>query len=470
MNVRFCFRLNGLRYEGTLSGRDAEDIVRGLRFNVHARRPVYQQLPSLIAGDSGFWRRVIELHNHQAGDNQPFVSSAGAFLAFCERAGYAERCAEDSRPSTAGGASTDVREAIRDYCPRCFQGALTRITGKALPGQPLRRRAGAEELMKAVAWFAAGLLGAAWLVTTGRHLAFLPAFWMMTVHGARTLQVQMIHQAAHGTLVGTKNRPLERLNHALGHLLSIVLLVEGFESYRRSHLHDHHHPRRLSTAVDPTVRLLQSVGLRPGLPVDRLWIRLLISLVSPVFHARRVLARLRSQLGDGPWPRRATALAYLGTLIGLAVAMGNLPALLLAWFVPLFPLYEVSATLRLCVEHEWPAELFARHGQVDHLELTHAVFCGARPPAATTSALARVGWAARMAGHALVRFLVLVGDTPCHDYHHRHPQDRDWPNVIIRRQRDSEAEAARGRAVYTEHWGLCSAIQAQFAVLASYQP
>jgi fatty acid desaturase len=372
--------------------------------------------------------------------------------------------------SAAPTDAVDVRQALGAACPSVFQGLLTRLTGKALRGQELPARSGVSLLLQAVAWLMAGVAGATWLVVAGHCWIFLPLFWLMTVHGARVLQVQMAHQASHGTLVGTPGRPRPRSNRLLGQGISIALVVENFEVYRRAHLHDHHHPRRLSTDVDPTVRLLKSAGLRAGLSVGELWARLLGSLVSPLFHARRVLTRLCVQFRGAPPACRAASLLYLGALVSAVALTGHWAALLLAWFVPLFPLYEISATLRLAVEHEWPAESFHQaQGDVDHLAMTHAVFCGAAPPERGASPLAWAGWAVRMAGHGLARFLVLVGDTPSHDFHHRHPQDPDWANVIVLRQQELIEDEERGQQVYTERWGLLHAIHQQFRTLAAYK-
>jgi len=363
----------------------------------------------------------------------------------------------------------DVRQAIAELCPRFMQSFLSRLTGKALPGQEMAVRSGVTLLIQAAIWLVSGAVGASWVVAADQCWFLLPVFWAMSVHGSRTLQVQMIHQAAHGTLVGTRDRPRASANRFLGNVLSTILLVENFDAYRRAHLHDHHHPKRLSTSADPTVSLLRSAGLAPGLSVRKLWLRLVGSLVSPLFHGRRILARLQGQLGGSTMKWRSAALLYLSALLMVAAFTDNLLTLLLAWFVPLFPLYEASATLRLCVEHEWPAESFQVNGEVDHLAMTHGVFCGSEPPEHKAGLLAWTGWLLRMIGHGLARFLVLVGDTPCHDYHHRHPQEHDWAIVITQRRDDLAADQACGRSVYTERWGILTAIQTQFERLAAWR-
>jgi hypothetical protein len=357
---------------------------------------------------------------------------------------------------------TGVREAMAVRCRWFPQGLLSRLTGRALPGQAVRRRSRGEALSVAIGWTVAGVAGGLLVAVAGGAWWWLiPVAWAAAVHGARTLQVQMIHQAAHGTLIGRRRG---RLNDCVGRVLSAVLLVEEFTTYRRSHLHLHHPPTKLSTAVDPTVRYLVALGLAPGLGRGVLVWRLITGLLNPVFHLRRVTERIGSHFcGTGPVYRAAVAVYLLGlAFAGWAVGW----PVLVAWVIPLFPLYEIAAALRLCVEHEWP-----RADAAALPEVTHGVFCGHRPPAAGLPdgrrLIAWACWWAAMGGHALCRWLVLVGDTPCHDYHHDFPQSLEWPNEIELRQRDCDRRAVLGLPPRTEVWGLFDAIDRQFRLLSA---
>ena len=66
----------------------------------------------------------------------------------------------------------------------------------------------------------------------------------------------------------------------------------------------------------------------------------------------------------------------------------------------------------------------------------------------------------------LVRVIVLVGDAPCHDYHHRKPASRRWTSYIQARQQDAQAGSAVFQTGYSETWGLFRAIQATLASLS----
>src|SRR5206468_7765637 len=74
------------------------------------------------------------------------------------------------------------------------------------------------------------------------------------------------------------------------------------------------------------------------------------------------------------------------------------------------------------------------------------------------SAAAYARWLFRLLFiHFPARYLILTGDAVCHDYHHRHPRDRDWPNYIFARQADQDA-GHPGWPPYEEVWGLVPAI------------
>ncbi len=217
-------------------------------------------------------------------------------------------------------------------------------------GQTLRMRTRLEVLFVAIAWTVVGAsLGMSAAIAGGVGYALLPVAWAMTIHGARTLQVQLVHQAAHRTLFDSR-----LANLVFGHLISGLLIIEEFSRYRDSHFRLHHHPARLSTTVDPTVQYLLSLGIEPGVSRSRLWARLATNLLSPIFHMRRIVARISSHFHkETHWGYRLSMVSYF-TLIALTVwPFGFGSAILLGWLMPLFLGFEISAALRLCVEHDW---------------------------------------------------------------------------------------------------------------------
>src|SRR3546814_20241956 len=67
--------------------------------------------------------------------------------------------------------------------------------------------------------------------------------------------------------------------------------------------------------------------------------------------------------------------------------------------------------------------------------------------------------------HLFSRLFVLVGDAPCHDYHHRRPGSRKWPSYIHERQADLLRGCPAYPVTYIETWGLFRAIDENLASL-----
>lgn len=93
-------------------------------------------------------------------------------------------------------------------------------------------------------------------------------------------------------------------------------------------------------------------------------------------------------------------------------------------------------------------------------------FLGEAPPR-NQSLLAWVVWGLRMvAYHLPVRIVILPGELPEHDWHHRNPHNPDWSNGIYAREWDREAPCLGLPETYTEIWGLFNAIDHVFECLS----
>ncbi|MFD3416360.1 hypothetical protein [Streptomyces decoyicus] len=165
-------------------------------------------------------------------------------------------------------------------------------------------------------------------------------------------------------------------------------------------------------------------------------------LVSPRFHFAFAVSRTRSFWSESARSEKVCALALYGLTIAATVLSGTWPALLVIWFVPLIPLFQMSNTLRLCVKHTFPEPgVEVRHGREYFSSLTNAIFIGDPIPYAGLPfgrrLAAWVRWTLRLVFlHVPSRYLVLTGDTVVHDYHHRYPAARNWANYILARQQD----------------------------------
>ncbi|MFD3540135.1 fatty acid desaturase [Streptomyces sp. NPDC058662] len=374
-----------------------------------------------------------------------------------------------STPGPVAEAS-DPRESMT-VLPGFLQYPLTIFTGKALPGQRSLGWTPTFHLVTATASMVAGALlstvgyalGGAWL------LLLLPG-WAVTLHGMRNLRMMVYHQCSHRNMY--RRRKPDRI---IGHAVSSLLVIQNFQRYSREHVSDHHATHHM-TLQDPTVQaFLVSLGMHPGLTRRQMWRRLLGKLVSPRFHFAFAVSRVRSFLTESARSEKVSALCLYGTAIAVTVPTGTWAALLVVWFVPLVPLFQISNTLRLCVKHTFPkAGVEDRHSRAYFASLTNAIFIGEPVPShrlpAVRRALAWTRWTARLLFvHAPSRYLVLTGDTVVHDYHHLHPRSPDWANYLFVRQQDAE-RGGPGRPPYQEVWGLVPAISHVFDSLTAADP
>lgn len=350
--------------------------------------------------------------------------------------------------------------------PKAAQLPLTLLTGKPYEGQrPLHLTATAHLVGALVSITAGVVLGTVGWRLGGWALPLLPAGWAMTLHGMRNIRMMVYHQCAHRNMYRRAH-----VDTALGRLVAALLLVQNFRGYSREHVADHHALHHM-TVRDPTVQaFLTGLRLRPGMSRRAMWRRLLGHLVSPRFHLMFAAARVRSFVSGSAPVEKAAALLIYGTAAAVVTVLGAWPAFAVVWLIPLFPLFQVANTLRLCVKHTFPApDVTERRGKAYFAGLTNAIFIGeAAPVGGGVRPWAR--WALRMAFvHAPARYLVLTGDTVCHDFHHRRPATRRWADYIFERQRDA-ADPGHGWPPYREVWGLVPAIDAVFDSLRVADP
>jgi fatty acid desaturase len=172
--------------------------------------------------------------------------------------------------------------------------------------------------------------------------------WMVTVHGARKGQVVINHHAVHTNVTGQK-----RYDQMLAEVVSTLLLIQDYRGYFGDHVRVHHDPKQLATPADPDLQFLLLLGFRPGMRREALWRRLYWTLVSPRFHSLFLRARLKANYVTAPVYRRIMAGCYAAAVVaGLALTGAWLPWVV-AWVVPVFPLYHVAALLQFICEHNW---------------------------------------------------------------------------------------------------------------------
>jgi fatty acid desaturase len=356
---------------------------------------------------------------------------------------------------------TDVRIELYNRLPHFLQPLITVVCGKPYPGQrPTTWTSTSHAFHSLLTTFLGCML--AWIAWHAGWLWAVPSGWLLIVSGVRKMQVVVMHHCAHETVFASRWG-----NHLLGTAISIVLLVKAFTQYKIDHM-AHHSNKTLLTESDETIQFLVGYArLEVGIRKEVLWRRLLLGLLSPFFHARWLLDRIAAGLCSKFYWHNLLALSYWIAVLWTIKAHHAWAAFAITWVFPITLFYNISATLRLAAEHTFPADEHVRQqrGMRFVCQATQAVFLASKPPR-QGDMLGWCAWTGQMVGHVLARMLVLVGDTPCHDYHHRHPQSRHWVNYIFARQDDAAAGAPGFPEPYQETWGLIHTINGNLEAMS----
>ncbi len=357
----------------------------------------------------------------------------------------------------------DVRATYLRF-PAWTQHFWTWQTGKALPGQqPLLRHTWASYLAVTLALFLSGLTVstlAVGLMFPYWYLALL-AGWTLTVTGERMMVLVIAHQALHRRFSGRAG-----VDRFWGEVVTVLSAFHTFRDFKEEHFDNHHRREVFATEADPPVQSLLELGFRPGLSRRAQWRRAWRVFLSPVFYWRGFAGRAKSNLRAGVG-RRVAFLAWLGWWASLPFWFPNgVAVLVLAFVLPVIIFAQLSALLDRLGEHEWLAPRRPEFGHRYYTAAnTSARFCGAPVPARTLPAgrqvVAWLRWIGLTLGYHLPsRLLVVVGDLPNHDYHHRYPSTEEWTTAAYARQRDIDL-GPQGPP-YREVWGMGAAIDGVF--------
>jgi fatty acid desaturase len=345
------------------------------------------------------------------------------------------------------GEVTRLRAEYSDRFPVWSQQLITRVTGKAAPGQRVPRTVLpplANVVATVVQWPAAVALGVLlYQISLPLGVLCTPLIWLLSLNSLRRLQVVVAHHAVHREIVRS-----HRLSYAIQAVVSAMSLVHNWEDYFEDHVRGHHSRKVFTTPSDPDAAFLLQLGFRPGMSLPTLRRRLHRCVVSPRFHWLFLKARYLTNFTTAPAHRKIMALVVVACLAGTFFLMPAPIAVVLV-LVPMFPLYHVSALLQFISEHNWLVTEHAPVSADDYARRTRGRFCITALPRAGTSLHRRItGWA-RWLIRVLVfvlptRFGVLVGDLPAHDLHHLYPQEHDWTGSLWRRQDIIERGDSKG--------------------------
>jgi fatty acid desaturase len=373
-------------------------------------------------------------------------------------------------PGTLAG-RRDPRAEMAARLPALAQPLLSWLTARPAPGEATVVRSPLQFVHQAcllvAVGIAVGVLSALLPTVEAGLLLFLSL--TLTTSGLGLFQVVVFHHCAHGTVFRTRER-----NELVGRLVSALLLFKHFEHYRKEHMH-HHSARKLLTEEDEYADfVLGMCRLEPALPKRELWRRVLVNVVfSPRFHIYFFWRRIRAATRSHDRVHNAVAVAALVVPILAAIATGTIVAYLLVWILPLSLLLQWATIGRILCEHRFPEPaLIAARDKEFVCRATAGVFPGADLP--WDSAWSPAGFAAwagwwlnMLTVQLLVRVIVLVGDAPCHDFHHRRPSTKLWTDYIHARQKDVDAGCPGFPLNYGETWGLFRAIDENLATLSA---
>jgi len=370
-----------------------------------------------------------------------------------------------------GPTRNDPRVEMAARLPRALQPFLTWLTAKPAPGEPAAPRPPSAYVRQAVLLVLGGCAASA------LAMAMLPLssveFWVVlcggllaTSSGLGLFQVVIFHHCSHGTVFSTRER-----NRMVGRWVSAVLLFKHFDAYQREHML-HHNANKLFTDDDEFTDFVVGIcDLRTALDRRALWRKLLVLLVSPWFHLRFMSKRVQGSLMSKEYRHNLIGVGVWGTLLVGGALLHILPIVLVAWVLPVTVLLQIATVFRILCEHRLPpVEIIEQRGKQLVCEATAGVFPGARPPRLRASSMGGMlawsaWWANMLTVQMFVRIFVLVGDAPCHDFHHRRPGKR-WTDYTHARQSDLDAGCPGFPVNYVETWGLFRAIDQNFAAMA----
>ncbi|MFT8243545.1 fatty acid desaturase [Roseomonas sp. BN140053] len=369
----------------------------------------------------------------------------------------------------------DPRSVMEERLPQFLQPFLTWLTAKPAPGEEMPERPATRFVTEALVWTLAGALISALALRLQMPLpvAGLLLFLGLTAtsSGLGVFQVVIFHHCSHGTVFKSRER-----NRSVGRLVSSLLLFKRFEDYQREHML-HHSANKLLTEEDEFTGFVFGIcKLEPGVSKSELWRRVAINLVSPAFHGRFLFKRIKSAMFGGDRRHDWTSRLAWGGAFALAAVTGTMTEFLVAWVLPVTVLLQIATVFRILCEHRFPeVELIAARGKAFVCASTTGVFPGAMPPDESAASLrGAVLWAGWWLNTLTItmfsRVFVMVGDAPCHDYHHRRPANRKWTSYAHARQQDSDAGSPGFPAGYTENWGLLRAVDRNLATLAATPP
>jgi hypothetical protein len=348
--------------------------------------------------------------------------------------------------------SSDTREQIHEKTGFLPESWVTWLVAKPRTGQATRRKTAGEEISLTFLLFAFGLLISNYAFVDNAHLWAIPISQVCLLSSLRMQRLTIMHACSHNAVFAN---PF--WNEVLGEFISILTLSMPFNSYKKKHC-ETHHSKGLMRPGDETFEFFYKAGFRSEMSPQQAWQHLTKLIFSATFHCRQFGDRLKGTFSSTDAKHNWLAVGFWLSILSLVIITHTWAGFLLVFVPTLSVFFEISSVLRQCVEHR-----FAKKTG----EMTSAIFCCEEPAVFNdfdpfwVKFWGETRWWLRLFFYHLpVRLLILTGDSPVHDYHHRRPAS-DWVNAHSDRQAEVEA------GVYYSHsWGLVEAINKTFESLS----
>ena len=172
-------------------------------------------------------------------------------------------------------------------------------------------------------------------------------------HAKSKGQSVLIHHATHGDLL-----PHKGANRIVGQLIGVLTLNTDLDTYRKGGNgktgHLGHHGRRFATREDEESQFMLQAGYYPGMSHRQLWVPPREAAVfAPVAPEAGPVSPADQPDGlDRAW-RRAVAIGFWGSALGLAAATDMLVPMMLGWLLPLFVVGQAASWSEAVSRHRW---------------------------------------------------------------------------------------------------------------------
>lgn len=363
--------------------------------------------------------------------------------------------------NTAGRSAAQFRSEYKSRFPGFMQPFLTWLMGRPYPGQkplvPVKHWS-LTVLTFMVIW-ASGIASACWAINTGGVSLFvLPVSLLLTVCGARALQVHICHQAIHKNLSGKwlvvrsrDKKTISLLDFIIAEVISTMIMVQDATAYE----HDHdgvHHPD-LASGNDPDFKFIVEVmNLKPWLSKEENRKRFFTALFSPKIHGLFLLGRLYANYVGSPLYRRLMSFGWL-LIVVVAVALSGMwlefGFVIFCMTVP----YSMSAMAQFFTEHFWTEKRKPGQSAKQHHDnkLLNRYLCDPLPDVSMWTVVGAAAWAifwARVAFvHVPVRLGITCADLNVHGSHHLWPLHKGWTDSIYTFHRLAEETGRAPREI-----------------------